>query len=165
MLCFFLCAALLFFSCDKNAPDAFRRQNPSAVVEIGRADEEIVKIAEDARRTLPIFFRKLARPEKGADNFCVKYPLSAYNGGTEYVWLASIRFKDGLYYGNIANSTRLVDSVSKGDAIIFDTDKIADWMYVQNGKIMGGRSIKYLLEKTPEDRRSESQRKILGMFD
>jgi uncharacterized protein YegJ (DUF2314 family) len=55
--------------------------------------------------------------------------------------------------------------VNKGDTITIDTDKITDWMYVQDEKIIGGRSIKYLLEKIPENQRSDEQRKILLMFE
>ena len=159
-ICYLLFAV---FSCGKGH-DASRRR-PSAIIELAQADREIAKIAENARRGLPNFFRSLSRPEKGANNFCVKYPLTAIDGSVEYAWLNGINFKNGVYYGVIANTTMLTDSVNKGDTIIIDTDKITDWMYVQDGKIMGGRSIKYLLEKIPETQRSEEQRKILLMFD
>jgi uncharacterized protein YegJ (DUF2314 family) len=163
MFFFFLCA-LLFFSCDKS-PVISAYNRPSTAIEIEQSDEEIARIAENARRALPIFFRNLARPEKGADNFCVKYPLTADDGGgIEQVWLGGIRFKDGVYYGSLANTTSHPDK-KKGSTITFDPDAITDWMYIQDGKIIGGRSIKYLLEKIPEDKRGEDQRKILQMFD
>jgi uncharacterized protein YegJ (DUF2314 family) len=37
-------------------------------------------------------------------------------------------------------------------------------MYTCGGKIIGGYSIKYLLENIPEDQLSEEQQKILDMF-
>jgi len=146
-------------SCDR---DVSRRSSPS--VEIEQSDEEITRIAENARRSLPIFFRNLARPEAGAGNFYVKYPLIA-DDGMEQVWLGNIHFKDGVYYGVLANTISSMDNMKKGDKISFAPDAITDWMYVQDGKIMGGRSIKYLLEKIPETQRNEDQRKILKMFD
>ena len=163
----FLCVILLF-SCDKIATDASRRNKPSPVIEIGQSDKEIEKIADNARRALPIFFRNLTRPEEGANNFYVKYPLTADDGGVEpkvreQVWLGNIRFKDGVYYGSIANMSRHTGSKKKD--ITFDPDAITDWMYLKDGKIIGGRSIKYLLEKIPETQRSEDQRKILRMFE
>jgi len=151
---------LLFFSCDKNAVD-----RPSPEIEVDQSDKEIEKIAENARRALPTFFRNLTRPEAGADNFFVKYPLSADDGGTEQVWLGNIHFKEGIYYGRLANMPKLQSGRKKNNLITFDPDKITDWMYIQNGKIIGGQSIKYLLEKIPENQRSEDQRKILLMFN
>jgi len=134
----------------------------SPTVEIGQSDKELDKIADNARNALPFFFRNLARPENGADNFYVKYPVTAEDGSVEQVWLGKIRIKKGVYYGNLANKTM---SPGGNKVKVIDTDKITDWMYIQDGKIMGGRSIKYLLEKIPEEKRSGDQRRILGMFE
>jgi uncharacterized protein YegJ (DUF2314 family) len=161
MFFFFLCA-FLFLSCDRAVKDVSHA--PSTAIEIEQSDEEIARIAENAGRTLPIFFRNLARPETGAGNFCVKYPLTADDNSIEQVWLGGIHFKDGVYYGSLANTAMRLDSMKKGGTITFDPDAITDWMYIQDGKIIGGRSIKYLLEKIPEEERSERQRKILQMF-
>jgi len=161
-----VCAVIIiFFSCEKSSKNVSGTRYPSAIIETEQTDREIAKIAENARRSLSIFLRALARPETGAGNFCVKYPIIAFDGRAEYVWLNNIHSRDGVYYGVIANTTRLTDSVNKGDTTTIDTDKITDWMYVQNGKIMGGRSIKYLLEKIPEKQRTDEQRKILLMFE
>jgi len=136
---------------------------PSPAVEVGQSDREIERIADNARRSLPIFLRYLKSPEKGANNFYVKYPLSSDDGSVEQVWLGNIRLKNNAYYGTIANTAKSPGNKKKD--IIIDTDKITDWMYIQDGKIMGGRSIKYLLEKIPEDQRGEDQRRILRMFE
>jgi len=157
---YILLCVILLFSCDKSARDFSVRLSPE--IEVERNDKEIERIAENARRALPIFFRNLARPEAGANNFFVKYPLASDDGGIEQVWLGGIHVKDGVYYSVLANTSR---HAKKGGVIIIDTDKITDWMYIQDGKIMGGRSIKYLLEKIPENRRSEDQMKILKMFE
>ena len=154
-----LCFIILLFSCGKNA------DKPSPAVEVERSDKELEKIAENARQALPIFFRNLARPEAGANNFFVKYPLAADDGASEQVWLGGIRVKDGFYYGRLANTSKLPGGRNKDKLITFDPDKITDWMYIQDGKIIGGRSIKYLLEKTPETQRSEDQKKILKMLE
>jgi uncharacterized protein YegJ (DUF2314 family) len=153
----FLCVIILFFSCDR--PD-----KPSPAVEVEQSDKELEKIADNARRALPTFFRNLARPEAGANNFFIKYPLIA-DDAAEQVWLGDIRVKNGVYYGRLANTSSLPGGRKKDKLITFDPDKITDWMYIQNNKIIGGRSIKYLLEKIPEPQRSEDQRKILKMFD
>jgi uncharacterized protein YegJ (DUF2314 family) len=161
-----LLCVILLFSCDRS--DASRRHRSSPVIEIEQSDKEIERIADNARRALPIFFRNLTRPEEGANNFYVKYPLTADDGGgepqvREQVWLGNIRFKDGVYYGSITNTAK--HTGSKKRDITFDPDSITDWMYIQDGKIIGGRSIKYLLEKIPETQRSEEQRRILRMFE
>jgi uncharacterized protein YegJ (DUF2314 family) len=166
---FALCSllfAICYLSCSRIAINASRP--PSPTVEVGQSDKEIEKITDNARRSLPIFFRNLNRPENGANNFYVKYPLSSDDGGVEpkvreQVWLGSIRLKNDAYYGTPANTPR--SHGRKMKRVNIDTDKITDWMYIQDGKIIGGRSIKYLLEKIPEDQRGEDQRRILRMFE
>ena len=151
---------ILLSSCDKNA-----EVMPSPVAEVEQSDKEMERIAENARRALPTFFRNLARPEAGADNFYIKYPISGDDEGIEQVWLGDIRVKDGVYYGRLANTPSLAAGNKKDKLITFDPDKITDWMYIQDKKIIGGQSIKYLLEKIPEEKRREDQRKILKMFE
>jgi uncharacterized protein YegJ (DUF2314 family) len=132
----------------------------------GQYNGEILQIAEDAQNTLPGFFRQMTRG-RSANHFCVKYPFIADEDSginTEQVWLTEIYFKNGVYYGILANTPRHLGNLKKGDKVTFSMDGITDWMYVRDGKIVGGDSIKYLLEKTPEFRRSEGERELLKMF-
>ena len=159
---------VFFFSCDKLPfPRKMNQQPASAVIRLDQADREIIKIAEDARNTLSGFFRHLSRPASGERNFCVKYPFTADEGSgirAEHLWLTDIHFKDGLYRGILAGNPQYISGMKKGDTVSFSADLITDWMYIQGEKIIGGYSIKYLLENIPEEVRSEEQQKILGMF-
>jgi uncharacterized protein YegJ (DUF2314 family) len=132
---------------------------------VEQADGEILQIAEDARNTLSGFFRHLNRPGAGEKEFCVKYPFPTNDyGGMEQVWLTGIYFKNGMYYGVLASSPRQLNGMKKGDTVTFEADSITDWMYIRYDKIIGGYSIKYLLEKVPENQRSDKEFKLLQMF-
>jgi uncharacterized protein YegJ (DUF2314 family) len=156
-----------FFSCGKKpappvpaiAADPTRHQ--------ARDDPELARIAEDARDTLPVFFRRLQRPRSGDGNFRIKYALKAdprSGFGREQVWLSDIRFQDGRYSGMLANTPYYVPGLSRGDWVTIDTEEITDWMFTREGKITGGRSIRFLLEQIPEHERDEEQRRVLEMF-
>jgi uncharacterized protein YegJ (DUF2314 family) len=167
LLLFFLCI-LLFITCDRQSAQASGRQTPAETILIDQTEEELARIAENARNTLPIFLRRLARTEPGDSGFYVKYPFMTDDDSginAEQVWLAGIHFRSGSYYGILSSTPKYFIGVKKGDTVIFDTDIITDWMYIQNGKIHGGRSIKYLLEKIPENQRSIEQAIILQMYD
>jgi uncharacterized protein YegJ (DUF2314 family) len=132
-----------------------------------QTDEKILQIAEDARNTLPGFFRQLTRANAKEEHFSIKYPFTADDGSgvnMEQVWLTGIHFKNGIYYGFLASAPRHLSGMKKGDKVMFDTDTITDWMYVRGGRIIGGDSIKYLLEKIPEDQRSDEERELLRML-
>jgi uncharacterized protein YegJ (DUF2314 family) len=154
----------LLFSCQGQNSSSVS-QEAVRTMQVEQIDEEILQIAEDARNTLPSFFRHLNRPGAGEEQFCVKYPFAADNdGGIEQVWLTSIYFKNGYYYGVLASSPILISGIKKGDKVTFEADNITDWMYMRNDRIIGGYSIKYLLEKIPDNQRSDREFKLLQMF-
>jgi uncharacterized protein YegJ (DUF2314 family) len=167
LLLFFLCI-LLFISCDRQSAQASGRQTPAETILRDQTEEELARIAENARNTLQIFLRRLANAEPGDSGFYIKCPFMTDGDSginTEQVWLTGIHFRSGNYYGILASTPNYFIGNKKGDTVMFDTDIITDWMYIQNGKIYGGRSIKYLLEKTPENQRSSEQVLMLQMFE
>jgi uncharacterized protein YegJ (DUF2314 family) len=154
----------LLFSCENRSA----RISGNATIHLDQDDEELVRIAENARNTLPLFFRHLLRPGEGESGFRLKYPFKADSGsgfGMEQLWLENIRFKDGVYYGLIANTPFYIAAIKKGDIVSFSAGDITDWMYTSKGKIIGGLSIKYLLEQIPEHERSEEQKIVLKQFE
>ena len=160
---FLLLCAILLLSCEK-AP----KPPESAVMQVYQDDMEIARIADDARSTLPVFFRYVTGGGANAGKDCyVKYPfLADEDSGVdrEQIWLIDIQFNNGRYYGVLANTPRYLGGMKKGDRVDFEIDAITDWMYIRGGKITGGESIKYLLEKIPEEQRSDRERELLKML-
>jgi uncharacterized protein YegJ (DUF2314 family) len=139
-----------------------------AVRPAGADDPALAEIAEQARQTLPEFLMRLQRPGKGERDFMVKVPFEvpAGNGvAREFIWLAGIRYKDGLYYGTAVNRPLYIEGLEEGGAASFHAGDIADWMYFRDGKIVGGRSIKYLIETTPEIDRTGDMEYLLNLFE
>jgi uncharacterized protein YegJ (DUF2314 family) len=135
---------------------------------LNQDDEALNRIAQNARDTLPVFFRRLLRPAKGESNFRIKYPFKTDPGsgfGMEQLWLSGIDFRDGVYYGVLSNTPYYIASIKRGDTVSFSVDEITDWMYIKDGKIIGGLSIRHLLEQIPEHERSGEQRALLEMFE
>ncbi|MCL2763256.1 MAG: DUF2314 domain-containing protein [Treponema sp.] len=166
MIPLLLCAILLF-SCQKPAA-LFIPQEPARIIPLDQADGGMAQIAEDARNTLPGFFRHLIKADAINKNFFVKYPFTADDGSgidREQVWLTGIRFKNGQYSGILASAPRHLSGMKKGDTVIFDADMITDWMYIWNGAIIGGHSIPFLLEKIPAGQHTPQEQALLRMFE
>ena len=168
-----LCAAAgmnaLVPSCRKQPVLDIAGLSPNeSVLTVEQNDFEILRIAQDAQAGLSVFFRHLNGAEEGEYGFCIKYPFPADpDSGTnaEQIWLTGIRFRNNRYYGTLADTPVRISYMKKGDTVTFSPDNITDWMFVKNGEIVGGRSIKYLLEQIPKNRRSEGQNMLLQMFE
>jgi uncharacterized protein YegJ (DUF2314 family) len=109
----------------------------------------------------------LQRPGKGERNFRVKYPFAAEEeSGFRYeeLWLRDITFKEGMYYGEVSNQPFHIRDLSIGSRMPFYGDTITDWMYEQDRTIVGGRSIKYLIEQTSELDRDPDLTEWLARF-
>ena len=165
----YLSCAAFFLSCQRQPVfDTINSLSGETTSVSDQTDGEILRITNEAKAGLFVFFRHLARPEAGDSNFSVKYPFAADEGSgvdTEQVWLTGIYFKDGRYYGKLSGNPVHLSGMKKDDTVTIIADNITDWMYVNNGKIVGGLSIKYLLEQIPEYHRSGGQKKLLEMFE
>jgi uncharacterized protein YegJ (DUF2314 family) len=123
------------------------------VLYASQSDEALGEISRRARESLPVFIRRLQNPAGDEGNFCVKYPFASdpeSGFSHEHLWLGDISFKDGLYYGTVLNRPYYVTGLGLGDLTVFDIDAISDWMYTKGEAVIGGLSIKYLIEGIPE---------------
>jgi uncharacterized protein YegJ (DUF2314 family) len=136
-------------------------------IAVESADEELAKIAEEARGSLHDFIQTLQRPGPGEGEFCVKYGFDAEQGSgfdKEYLWLSDISFRDGFYFGKIVNIPQYIPYFKQGDTVSFMIDDVVDWMYQDNGRIAGGKSIKYLIEQIDEEDRGVELTKLYEKF-
>ncbi|MCL2193749.1 MAG: DUF2314 domain-containing protein [Treponema sp.] len=159
--------ATLFVSCSGQSV-SFRQATRATTIHMDEFDGEILRIAENARSTLNIFFRYLNMAEAGEDNFSIKYAFQVdANSGisAEQIWIGNIVFRNGRFYGIVASTPIYLTSIRRGDTVNFNVDLITDWMFTRNERIIGGHSIRYLLEQIPEGERTDGQRRTLQMFE
>ena len=136
-------------------------------VDIKNNDKTMNEIIDDARKNIDIFISKLKNHDENEWAFQVKYPFqikdnTSYN--VEHIWLSDIFVKEDQYYGIVSNDPYYIKNIKYGDIVQFDINKITDWMYYKEDKIIGGKSIKYLLEKIPENQRTQEEKSYYEMF-
>jgi uncharacterized protein YegJ (DUF2314 family) len=156
--------AFAWFSCG-------RRELNAGFKSIAQAenDDPILRtIALGAQERLAEFTRKLRNPADDEYNFQVKYPFASDPGSEythEHLWIKDIEFKDGKFHGTLSNSPLYIQGLALGDRVEFFLDDISDWMYMKQGRIQGGQSIKYLIEKIPPADRDDALRQYLELFE
>ncbi len=165
IIVYFFIFMMIFSSCAKNYKTV--TSDNDAVTAVPGDDTAMNSIIENARNTVNDFVLHFKNPEKGEHSFTVKYPFATDPGSestVEHIWLNEIKIKDGRYFGKIANDPFDIKKYKYGDEVQFDIHKITDWMYIKNHKIIGGRSIQFLIESIPENERTDDQKSMLEMF-
>ena len=122
------------------------------VVNVSRNDASMNAAMETARKTVGKFTAALANPKSTHSGFAVKMPISD-GSETEHFWLSNVTFDGKLFHGNINNEPETVKTVKLGQAMTLTQTQMSDWMYLENGKLVGGYTIRVLRDvMTPAER-------------
>jgi uncharacterized protein YegJ (DUF2314 family) len=116
-------------------------------------DKEMNDAISKSRATFKDFEVAFEKRKSTQSYFSIKMPFPTKNGG-EHIWLSDITKTDGKFYGKIDNLPEEVTSVELGQKIEINTAKISDWFYVDNGKLVGGLTIRVIRNRmTPAEKK------------
>jgi uncharacterized protein YegJ (DUF2314 family) len=124
-----------------------RAEDRSPVIDVRTGDPEMNAAIAQGRATLPKFWASYEAPQSSetGHSLKVRFPYGSNNG--EHIWMAEVKkIADGRYSGRFANAPRHLPGKRAGDLIEFGEADISDWMYLRNGKIVGGETIKPMLK-------------------
>ena len=127
--------------------------DPNPVPKVPKGDPAMRAAFARAASTLDNFFGKWRHPPPGAERFLVKIgladsgappgyvvirPGAAGPGGpVEWFWAGDLRREGAGYSAQLGNDPDDLRNVSFGQVVRFVREDIGDWMYYQNGKIVG----------------------------
>ncbi len=129
--------------------------------QIANKDEEMHRAVIEARKNVSVFIAALNNPGTGQHDFEVKKPF-VQGADVEHIWLSDVEFKDNLFYGLVDNHPSKIKGVKFGDRASVSPEKISDWAFVDNGKLVGGYTIRVLSENLSAERRKsfENETKV-----
>lgn len=123
-------------------PDVFYAKN---------ADSAMNMAMEKARHTLRYFRESLLNPRPDQMAFSLKARIVDGNM-VEHIWLNEMSFDDdGLYYGVVNNEPIDVKNVKLGARIGIAGEDVSDWLIVENGRLIGGYTIRAYRDGLPDD--------------
>jgi uncharacterized protein YegJ (DUF2314 family) len=130
----------------------FSRNRNLVNFEIDDAGIEAAKA--EARRTVNEFIARLERAE-GISHQAVKAELVVEGGGSEHVWVSDVRYEDGMFVGAIGNTPVRATGFRLGEIMRVQPTQISDWSYVEDGRLVGGYTIRHIRSRMSErERRS-----------
>ena len=109
-------------------------------IAVPRDDPEMQQAFLEARRTIESFIQSLHAPSPTQEYFAVKVRLSG-SDPIEYIWVNDVVFDGTAFVGK------------PGGGFQAQLDDICDWMFVDQGRLVGGYTIRVARSKiTPESR-------------
>ncbi len=120
------------------------------VYSFARVDPIMNAAIEKARSSLPVFWSKFTDHTAEEDSFSLKIAISE-GEETEHFWCGEIEGNATKASCKISNEPQVVHSVSEGQRIEVDPQLISDWMYMLNGRIKGGETIRVIIPTLSKD--------------
>jgi uncharacterized protein YegJ (DUF2314 family) len=120
------------------------------VISVSDTDAEMNAAIARARATLPVFWASYDAPKRTETEHSLKVRFQT-GGNDEYIWMSDVKkLPDGDYAARFADTPQNLPGKRFGDLAEFNDAEISDWMFMRNGKIVGGETIKPLLKSMPK---------------
>lgn len=123
------------------------------VFDIDAHNAAMKRAVHEARRTVGVFIQAVQHPGAGQHDFQVKKPF-IQGDVVEHLWLSDITFSGNRFHGYVDNTPRRIKGLKMGDRVSVNPSEITDWAFVENGRLVGGYTIRLLYaELSPEGRK------------
>jgi uncharacterized protein YegJ (DUF2314 family) len=144
--------------------------DPNPVPKVPKRDPAMSEAFAHAAASLDKFFAKWRHPPTGSERFSVKIGLAAAPGApgyaivrpdtdtndrVEWFWANHLLVEGADFSAQIANDPEWLHNVARGQTIHFTRQDIGDWMYFQNGKIVGNATACPALAHASADERRQ----------
>lgn len=136
------CLFLLLTGCEQSSIPKGTPDDP--IVAVDPDDPEMAAAEAKARATLDEFIQALQSPAPNQSEFGVKHEFRE-NGESEHMWITDLSFSDGKFSGRLGNTPGVLKNIKEGDAVSIDRSEVEDWLYFQDGDLVGGHTVKVLM--------------------
>ena len=119
---------------------------------VADGDEDMEAAFRSAKSGLDGFLATWRSPPQGASDFSVKVGVTD-GDDTEYFWVSPFREASGSFSGTLNNEPQLVSSVRLGQEISFSRGQIVDWLYFDQGTMVGNYTACAMLKKESQAER------------
>ncbi|QDU51689.1 YegJ family protein [Gimesia panareensis] len=155
----FICAlpllafCVLSAGCDNQQPrsgEMVEREGEPAITYVESDDPKMLAAIDRARETFTEFKTAFEKAGPNQSYFSVKL-LIKEGEHQEHVWTTPVRFEGDEYYGTLDNEPYEIKKYVVGDEIHSPVNEISDWMYVADGKLVGGNTLRVVRDSLTKE--------------
>jgi uncharacterized protein YegJ (DUF2314 family) len=132
--------------CNRSSEEAVQRAGQPDFLWTPEVDPDMDRAVAEARRTFPQFASALQSPAPNRGSFAVK--VAIVEGKTiEHIWLGDVSYDGKLIRGVVGSEPVNVKAVKLNDRASVTPSVISDWMFVENGVLIGGHTIRLIYSR------------------
>lgn len=147
-----LLLSALLLGCRPDRLESVQREGKPGISMVKQDDPEMNAAIAKAQQTLPEFVKALQNLRPTMSGVSVKARFEDTNG-SEHMWIAEPTWDGKAISGVLANEPNWVKTVKLGDPVTVPVSELSDWKYVEQGKLVGGYTLRLLMERmSPEER-------------
>jgi uncharacterized protein YegJ (DUF2314 family) len=139
------------------AREVVRRSGCPACYYVKDEDVDMRDAVRMARKNEGMFIAALQHPSPTQRDFEVKKPF-VQGAEMEHIWLSHVTYTGNRFTGRVDNYPVKITGVKMGVRVSVNPDEITDWAYVDDGKLVGGYTIRALYKNLSPDLRKEFER-------
>jgi uncharacterized protein YegJ (DUF2314 family) len=147
---------LAITACSRPAADAgttVHREGEPAVTQVSGEDREMNAAMERARSTLGDYDSRHEDPPASQSYLGIKVRFEA-DDAIEHMWVDEVEITGDGYRGRLANEPMQITSLKAGDPVTFTRPEVSDWMAVDDGRLVGGFTLRVMRNRMSEEERA-----------
>jgi uncharacterized protein YegJ (DUF2314 family) len=139
------------------AQEIEKSKDQTPYYEVPNDDTAIRRAVIQARKTVGKFITALQHRANGQKDFEIKKPF-IQNGQMEHIWLSDVEFVGNRFQARVDNEPRKIRGVKIGQLVSVNPNEITDWLYIDNGKLVGGYTFRVQYNQlSPQDKQEFDQ--------
>lgn len=144
----------IIISCNSRQSDKLQREGEPEVYYMEETDAEMNEAIKKANESIDQFKNALLNMDPKYNYFALKARFNTEEGG-EHIWLGNVWLKNDMFYGVVDNLPVATSDVQLGDTVQVLSERISDWMMIENQRLIGGYTIRLLRKRMTEDERKQ----------
>ena len=117
-------------------------------------DTELEAAIREARDSLDTFVTKLATSHVDRTFVALKVRFSPPGVISQDLWVSEVMYENDVFRGNIGDDIPTL-RLEAGEGITIEKEDILDWMIVEDGKLIGGYTIRLAVQRMSPDEREQ----------
>lgn len=145
--CFLGCGVQTGRQANAGTPTSESVQPAKTIMLIDREDPDMQRAIRMARREVDDFLIALVQPRPDQTDFAVKVAFGKEEV-IEHLWLVDLKYVGGVLIGKLASTPQELGEFVVGEIYGVTPEEVTDWYYFDEEEMVGGYTVKLLLERS-----------------